>query len=502
MSSSDRNGLASGATARKFLLAAGIAGTAALGGCSADLGRFDFKGSGLSSDQHRARNAPLPAEPMRRGAGGPADEGPDAPAPSYTYNPAPYAPPAAAHAPVRQAGLPEPVSREPAWSPGSDRFGRGAPSAAPVASPVVAQAEAGNTVEVQAGDTLYGISRRHKVSISELMSVNGLQNPTIRPGQRLTLPSGARRGVAKRTETARLSRPEPVSPPPARSVAAAPAASPAAQEVAVAPAPADWSGTYTVTPKDSLYNIARRFNVKVADLQSYNGIPDPTKLRAGAVLKVPGGAAAGASPQIAAAEPAPVTVAPPTATDARPPVGAAPSWGGSGPTIINQRTAPAERVAAVTPPKSTMTDAPAPAAKDKATPVSAPAAAGPPEKFRWPAKGRVIASFGPRGDNTHNDGINILVPQGTDVHAAEAGVVAYAGNELKGYGNLVLIRHGGNWVSAYAHNESLLVKRGDKVERGQAIAKAGKTGAVDQPQVHFELRRGSKPIDPLPHLEK
>jgi murein DD-endopeptidase MepM/ murein hydrolase activator NlpD len=125
-----------------------------------------------------------------------------------------------------------------------------------------------------------------------------------------------------------------------------------------------------------------------------------------------------------------------------------------------------------------------------------------PGKFRWPAKGRVIASFGPRADRTQNDGINILVPQGTSVVAAEGGTVAYAGSELKGYGNLVLIRHEGNWVSAYAHNETLLVKRGDKVERGQAIAKAGKTGAVDQPQVHFELRQGSKPVDPMPHLEK
>jgi murein DD-endopeptidase MepM/ murein hydrolase activator NlpD len=92
------------------------------------------------------------------------------------------------------------------------------------------------------------------------------------------------------------------------------------------------------------------------------------------------------------------------------------------------------------------------------------------------------------------------VPQGTAVKAAENGVVAYAGNELKGYGNLVLIRHANNWVSAYANNEALLVKRGDKVRRGEIIAKAGTTGSVSQPQVHFELRKGSRPVDPTKYM--
>ena len=96
--------------------------------------------------------------------------------------------------------------------------------------------------------------------------------------------------------------------------------------------------------------------------------------------------------------------------------------------------------------------------------------------------------------------MNVAVPLGTSVKAAENGVVVYAGNELKGYGNLVLIRHSGNWVSAYAHNNKLIVKRGDKIKRGQIIAKAGKSGMVDQPQLHFELRKGSKPVDPLKYM--
>ena len=117
-------------------------------------------------------------------------------------------------------------------------------------------------------------------------------------------------------------------------------------------------------------------------------------------------------------------------------------------------------------------------------------------EFRWPARGRVIQGFKSGG----NDGINIAVPEGTAVKAAEGGVVKYAGSELKGYGNLVLIQHPNGFVSAYAHNGELDVKRGDTVKRGQTIAKAGQTGNVTTPQVHFELRKGATPVDPTGYL--
>jgi murein DD-endopeptidase MepM/ murein hydrolase activator NlpD len=120
--------------------------------------------------------------------------------------------------------------------------------------------------------------------------------------------------------------------------------------------------------------------------------------------------------------------------------------------------------------------------------------------FRWPVRGRVIAGFGSNPGGQRNDGINLAVPEGTSVKAAEAGTVIYAGNELEGYGNLILVRHADGWVSAYAHNKDLLVKRGDAVTRGQIIAHAGMTGSVSAPQVHFELRRGSKPVNPLDYL--
>ncbi len=126
--------------------------------------------------------------------------------------------------------------------------------------------------------------------------------------------------------------------------------------------------------------------------------------------------------------------------------------------------------------------------------------AGASPSFRWPVRGRVIAGFGPKTSGQHNDGINLAVPEGTSVKAAEDGVVAYAGNELKGYGNLVLVRHSNGYVTAYAHASALKVKRGDTVKRGQIIALAGQTGSVESPQLHFEIRKGSSPVDPMPYL--
>ena len=136
------------------------------------------------------------------------------------------------------------------------------------------------------------------------------------------------------------------------------------------------------------------------------------------------------------------------------------------------------------------------ASADAAAPIPAAAPAAPAESFRWPAKGRIINAYGSSG----NEGINIAVPEGTPVKAAEDGTVAYAGSDVKGYGKLVLVRHGNGYVSAYAHNGELDVRPGEKVKRGQTIAKSGATGNVTSPQLHFELRKGATPVDPMPHL--
>lgn len=120
--------------------------------------------------------------------------------------------------------------------------------------------------------------------------------------------------------------------------------------------------------------------------------------------------------------------------------------------------------------------------------------------FAWPVKGQIIGKFGPDSQGLKNDGINIAAPLGSPVRAAGDGVVAYAGNELRGFGNLVLVKHADGWITAYAHNETLMVKKGDNVKKGQQIAKVGQTGNVNSPQLHFEIRKGAQAVDPLPRL--
>jgi murein DD-endopeptidase MepM/ murein hydrolase activator NlpD len=121
-------------------------------------------------------------------------------------------------------------------------------------------------------------------------------------------------------------------------------------------------------------------------------------------------------------------------------------------------------------------------------------------RFHMPLHGKVISVYGPGNGGLHNDGINIMASKGASVEAAENGVVVYAGNELQGFGNLLLIKHAGGWTSAYAHNDSVIVKRGQKVKRGEMVAHAGSTGNVSKPQLHFELRHGANAVDPTKYL--
>ena len=332
-------------------------------------------------------------------------------------------------------------------------------------------ANPGDMIEVQPGDTLYGLSRRHRVGVADLMQVNSLTNPNLQPGQKLYLPQGyaANRSQPPPVQTASVQQPAPVSVP--------------------ADLDGKYRGSYTMRPGDSLYGISRTYGVPVAELQQANGITDARGLKAGSVLRVPDNGGSGASQPMQQ-----VAVNPPpsqpyqSATDI-------PST--HQPTIINGPTNGGGSNSQYT----QVTTRNADAGTGAIAPPAQSAARGS-DKLRWPVSGRIITGFGQRTDGTHNDGINLSVPLGTSVHAAEGGTVAYAGSELKGYGNLILLRHDNGWVTAYAHNDQLTVKRGDKVQRGQVIATAGRTGSVDQPQVHFELRQGSKPVDPVPFLER
>jgi murein DD-endopeptidase MepM/ murein hydrolase activator NlpD len=226
-------------------------------------------------------------------------------------------------------------------------------------------------------------------------------------------------------------------------------------------------------------SISRRYHKPVGQIAAANNISPKTHLKIGDRIFIPGQMTASRS------------VAPPV--PAAPKVQAPP-----------HAQAPAHVQAPA--PHQVASAEPAPAARVAVTGTQATAVAGPATPaaraltFRWPVRGRVIATFGQKPNGQRNDGIDLAVPQGTEVRAAEDGVVAYAGNELKGYGNLVLIRHENGFVTAYANASEIIVKRNDHVHRGQVIAKSGQTGGVSVPQLHFEIRKGSAPIDPSQFL--
>ncbi|MEP9353618.1 peptidoglycan DD-metalloendopeptidase family protein [Xanthobacter sp. KR7-65] len=281
------------------------------------------------------------------------------------------------------------------------------------------------------------------------------------------------------------------------------------------------AGTHVVVEGETLGSISRMYNVSVASLTIANNIPAGGTVRTGQSLIIPPGgngtsqaraaqaAPAAKPPQAAAAQqtlapPAAGKPAPaPAATAAAKPAPTAPVTAQAAPPVA---PASGKTVAAAPTQAVAKSNAPEPKVETaaKVTPADdaddAPRASGSGPQFRAPVRGRVIASFGPKPGGTHNDGVNFAVPEGTAVRAAEDGTVAYAGNELKGYGNLVLIKHADGYVTAYAHNSELSVKRGDTVRRGQIVAKAGQSGNVNSPQLHFEIRKGSTAVDPSSYV--
>lgn len=168
--------------------------------------------------------------------------------------------------------------------------------------------------------------------------------------------------------------------------------------------------------------------------------------------------------------------------------------------IGSSAVAPVQRVTPLaTAPRSPPAALPSvrvPTEPEEAQANPAPAALQHGARFSWPLNGRILASYGAAPDGRRNDGVSIAAPRGAPIAAIDAGTVAYAGNELRGYGNLILIKHADGWISAYAHCDELLVKKGDPVGRGTVIAKVGATGNVNEPQLYFELRRGKQPVDP------
>jgi murein DD-endopeptidase MepM/ murein hydrolase activator NlpD len=329
----------------------------------------------------------------------------------------------------------------------------------PPRSVAAAQPAGGTKIIVGTSDTLDVLAKRYHVTPQAILAANGYKGPrALSPGQQLIIP-----------------HPATAAAPAPAAVAAAPA-----KPVAAMAAPAS---THFVNHGDTLASIARKNHISAAELARANGLDPAAKLKLGTKLTVPGAKTAAVAAPVA---PAPVMAAPVPGT--LQPVAAAP--------------APATKMAAAAPVQSArLAQATANLEEKPAeTPAKAAETTSALPTFRWPVRGKVVTSYGAKTNGKANDGINLAVPEGTPVKAAEDGVVAYSGNELKGYGNLVLVRHANGYVTAYAHASELLVKRGDTIKRGQVIAKSGQSGEVASPQLHFEIRKGSSPVDPLQFL--
>jgi murein DD-endopeptidase MepM/ murein hydrolase activator NlpD len=308
---------------------------------------------------------------------------------------------------------------------------------APASAPTLPQLKvvAGGTTLVAKGETLFAVSRRTGVDVTDLISANELQPPYgVRAGQSLKIP-------------------------PLR--------------------------YHRIEQGETVSSIARRYDVTLLDIVRINNLAEPYAVVMGQHIKLPSDEAE----MIALAPPLKI---PAPAVAVRPkPVAPIPT-----PTPVPTPVQPKPPVVATIPAPVVV---PAPLPAPAATPLAPAATIAEAPRFIWPVRGRVVAGFGDLGNGRYNDGVNLAVTRGEAVKVAADGVVLFA-QTMRGFGNLILVRHAGNWLTAYGHNDVLLVSRGTVVKRGETIARAGQSGTVSSPQLHFEVRRGSKPLNPLQYL--
>lgn len=342
---------------------------------------------------------------------------------------------------------------------------------APRQSASVSTAPANGVVVVRPGDNVYQISQRYGVTPRAIIDANGLRPPyLLRPGDQIRLPDSA---------------------------------------------------VHVVRSGDTVSEIAEQYGVSTRALIVANSLRPPYTIRVGQQLRLPGGSGAPSGDSgitVAARQPMAAPQPPVTASDVPAPgTDRSKPWSGGGQLHFPVSGGGTQSTTVAAAP-GTPVPQPRPGTASPVAPTTQTVATGrtltptetravlltPPPKtgrgFTWPVKGRVISGFGPREGGLHNDGINILAPAGSEVRAAENGIVVYAGNELRGFGNLLLVKHGDGYTTAYAHADQLLVGRGDQVQRGQVIATVGQTGNVSQPQLHFEIRKGPRPVDPRKEL--
>ncbi len=437
------------------------------------------------SDATRLSSNPF-SNPFETASSGPVDRtptgtiAPRAPSSSSTkIESRPLAPPSGASALPAPVTTPQPVAAQPA-----------APSRTGAASLDHWSAEGGTPIVVAQGETVRTLSDRYGVPQDALLRSNGFNSAAqVQPGARLVVP-------VYRATAVRAATPAPAAPAPAAKTEPKKAEAPAEKlRLVKGPEPVRTTSAKASDAKTAAKTPA----AKTAKVEKDDDEEDAPKAKAAPEKK--------AADKKKTAEKKPAEEKSKTAAKPEPSKPAAKEATKESAKPQRQKQAALESAAPEAKAEPRKIETRQPEAKkvevDRETTASLPKEEAKPvasgeanPEFRWPARGRIIQGFRSGG----NDGINIAVPEGTAVKAAEGGVVKYAGSELKGYGNLVLIQHPNGFVSAYAHNGELDVKRGDTVKRGQTIAKAGQTGNVSSPQVHFELRKGSTPVDPTGFL--
>ena len=421
------------------------------------------------SDATRLSSNPF-SNPFETASSGPVDRmptgtiAPRAPSSSTRIEARPLAPPSGTGALPAPVTTPQPIAPKPL-------------SAAPTRSLDHWSAEGGTPIVVAQGESVRTLSERYGVPQDAMLRVNGFSSAAqVQPGARLVVP------VYRATAAAAPAPVAAAKPAPVKTFAAAPAPKAEAPKekfrLVKGPEPVAHKTAKVEKREDAAEKaaLAKRAEARKAEEKKAEAKKAEEKKIADRKAAEHKAAERKAEKARKAAEAA--------KTEAKP---------------SRQKHAALE--AATPAPEARQAEARKPAVSHENTASIPkqelkPASGDANPEFRWPARGRIIQGFKSGG----NDGINISVPEGTAVKAAEGGVVKYAGSELKGYGKLVLIQHPNGFVSAYAHNGELDVKRGDTVKRGQTIAKAGQTGNVSSPQVHFELRKGSTPVDPTGYL--
>lgn len=302
---------------------------------------------------------------------------------------------------------------------------------------------------VKPGDTLYSLAKQHNMTVEELARINDLKQPyNLSVGQKLKIKS------EKETVTVQT-----ITVPEKKLYTNVPVQTKTKVQLK----------EITVGAGDTLYSISRKYSVPVNDLAVMNNLSAPFTLSVGQKLKVPNLSSAPVK-----------TESVKTATSSS----------------TNNQTQTKTQASSQTTAKPKQKISSDPTKKlPKITARSS-------SKFSWPVRGKIISNYGAKSGGLFNDGINIGASKGTAVKAAENGVVAYAGNEVKGMGNLIIIQHSGGWMTVYAHMDNMIVKRGTKVSVGQKIGTVGATGKVDEPQLHFEIRKGTKAYNPTSYLKK